>query len=74
MHTYICIYIDDGFRVLQESFRLLFAVECVSSVLLWTGNQGEDRVLSKPGDPNQHDRDRFHSNCLYIRINIYMNG
>ena len=63
-----------GFIVLQESFVLLFAVECVSSVLIWTGNQGEDRVLSKPGDPNQHDKDRFHSNCLYIRITIYMNG
>ena len=56
--------IEDIIRVI---LAIPFTVEYVSSVLLWTGNQEEDRVLSRPGDPKQHDKDRFQSNLLYIR-------
>ena len=34
----------------------------LSSGLLWTGNQEEDIVLSRPGDLKQHNRNE----CVYI--------
>ena len=34
----------------------------VSSGLLWTGNQEEDIVLSRPGDLKQHNRNE----CVYM--------
>ena len=54
------------------SSQYKYAMEHVSSVLLWTGNQEKDRVLSRPGDPKQQYKRQIPlSDCCACWVKIY---